>query len=205
MIEAILYAIPLGITLAFAAGPIFFVVIETSISKSKTSALMIDLGALSADILFIIAAYYGSQSFLIYLESHPWISLLSGVAVAIFGMVYLFKSRQEKQFQKEIVLPRKRHFFVKGFALNFLNIGVFLYWIATTIAVGSRLNYDPNNMLVFYITTLCAVMVIEVIKIYFANKFKERIKGAVLQKIEKAIGLILIGFGLFIAVRAYWV
>ncbi len=203
MLEALLYAIPLGITLGFAAGPVFFVVIETSISKSKTAAFMIDIGAIAADLLFILVAFYSSQSIITYLESNAWISLISGVAVSAFGLYYLLKSQEKRQFQKKVELPRKRYFVLKGFALNFINIGVFFYWLITTVAIGSQLNHNPTKMWVFYIATLGTYLLIDIFKIYFANKLRKKLSGVVLQKIEKGIGVILILFGIFVAVRNY--
>lgn len=205
MIEALLFGIPLGITIAFAAGPIFFVVIETSITRSKTSAAMIVLGAFSADVIFIVIAYNASQTFLKYLEAHPWVSVISGLGIAVFGAISLLKAKTDRNIKTKLNFPRKRLFFLKGFAINFLNIGVLFFWIATTIAVGSRLNYQANHMLLFYCSTFAVLFAIEFFKIYFANRFRKKISPKLLKKVESIIGIILIVFGLFIAIRAYWV
>ncbi|HAD98611.1 MAG TPA: lysine transporter LysE, partial [Cryomorphaceae bacterium] len=89
MLEILLYAIPLGITLSFAAGPIFFVVIQTSITRSKTGAFILDLGAIAADILFILVAFFGSQSLIRSLRHNIWVGVASGLAIIIFGLYYI--------------------------------------------------------------------------------------------------------------------
>lgn len=201
MLEVILYAIPLGITLSFAAGPIFFVIIETSISQGKTKAIMLDLGAAVADIIFILIAFFGSQSLINSLRHNLWISIVSGLAVVVFGLYYITKSRKSGQFQNKVEIKRKRLFFIKGFLLNFLNIGVLFYWIATTVAIGSLVDHEPSLMITFYISVIFIYLFVDIFKIYFANKFKERLKGRKIQVVEKIIGFVLIGFGLFIALK----
>ncbi|MEQ9261949.1 MAG: LysE family transporter [Owenweeksia sp.] len=201
MLEILLYAIPLGITLSFAAGPVFFVVIQTSITRSKTGAFVLDLGAIVADVIFILVAFFGSQSLIRSLRHNIWVGIASGLAVIIFGVYYIRKSHQGMQFKQAVVVPKKRFLFLKGFLLNFLNVGVLFYWIATTMAIGSLLDHDHDKMLLFYAFTLGTYLVIDLLKIYFANRFKERFKGRKIQMVEKIMGLILIGFGLFIALR----
>jgi len=199
----LLYAIPLGLTLSFAAGPIFFVLIETSINKGRTKALLLDLGAVSADALFIALAYYGSQAFLSYLQTNFWLVLLSGLAIVAFGVYYVLRSRRSGQLQQKLEIRRRRFFFVKGFLLNFLNVGVLFFWITSTVAVGSLVDNDPRRLLVFYGATLATYLLINLLKIYFAHRFKAYLGGRRMQIIEKLMGLGLIGFGVFIVVRHF--
>ncbi len=201
MLESLLYAIPLGITLSFAAGPIFFVVIQTSITRSKTGAFVLDLGAILADLIFIGIAFYGSQSLIRFLKNNIWVGLISGLAVILFGLYYIRKSRKGSQFKNTVLDQRKRFFFVKGFLLNFLNVGVLFYWIATTVAIGSLLDHDRDKMLLFYVFTLGTYLLIDIFKIGFANRFKDRLQGRKIQMVEKIMGYVLIAFGVFIAVR----
>jgi threonine/homoserine/homoserine lactone efflux protein len=199
----LLYAIPLGLTLSFAAGPIFFVLIETSINKGRTKALLLDLGAVTADALFIALAYYGSQAFLSYLQTNFWLVLLSGLAIVAFGVYYVLRSRRSGQLQQKLEIRRRRFFFVKGFLLNFLNVGVLFFWITSTVAVGSLVDNDPRRLLVFYGATLATYLLINLLKIYFAHRFKAYLGGRRMQIIEKLMGLGLIGFGVFIVVRHF--
>lgn len=201
MLQALVYALPLGITLSFAAGPIFFVIIETSISEGRTKAFMLDLGAIVADSIFILVAFYGSQSLISTLRNNIWVALISGLAVVGFGAYYVFKSGISGQFQNKQGVGKKRHFFLKGFLLNFLNIGVLFYWIATTLAIGPLLDHEPNKMLTFYLSVILSYLLVDVFKIYFANKFKERLRGRKIQVVEKILGIILILFGIYIIIH----
>ena len=57
MFDGLLYAALYGFLLAFAIGPVFFTLIETSITKGFKAGLFFDLGAQTADIIFILIAY----------------------------------------------------------------------------------------------------------------------------------------------------
>ncbi len=203
MFEILLLAIPLGLTLSFAAGPVFFVVIETSISIGKSKALMLDFGAVTADLVFISIAFYGSQSLIGFLQN-IWISSISALAIISFGFYYLRKARNSGQFQRSVTLSRKRYYFFKGFLLNIFNVGVLFYWIATTIAVGSLLDHKPEKMISFFLSVIVVYLIIDVFKIFFANRFKERLKGRRIQLVESFIGILMIGFGLFIIGRSIY-
>lgn len=200
-----IYALPLGITLSFAAGPIFFILIETSMSQGRLKALFLDLGAVTADLVLIAIAYYGNQAMLSYLQNHLWLVILSSLAIVVFGIYYLLRSQRTGQIQEKLEIQRRRFFFLKGFLLNFLNIGVLFFWITTTVAVSSSLDQDPQRMLVFYLATLSIYLFISLIKTYFAHRFKHYLTGRRMQIVEKIMGIIIIGFGLFILVRHLWI
>jgi len=61
MINDILSAIPWGILLAFTIGPVFFVLLETSISKGFRAAMVLDSGVVFADLIFILIAYFSTN------------------------------------------------------------------------------------------------------------------------------------------------
>ena len=57
--EIIFSAILIGFLLStILIGPVFFLLIETSLRRSWKTAVVLDLGVIAADILCIAAAYY---------------------------------------------------------------------------------------------------------------------------------------------------
>ena len=61
----------LAFFLAFMIGPVFFVLIETSITKGFRAAVAFDLGVIIADIIFIGVAYFSSFQLLENLSNQP--------------------------------------------------------------------------------------------------------------------------------------
>ena len=68
-------AVPLGILLSFSFGPLFFILLETSISKGIKQAFFIDVGVVAADITFFSVAYFGASK-LITEENQPALFVL---------------------------------------------------------------------------------------------------------------------------------
>ena len=56
-------------------------------------------------------------------------------------------------------------------------------------------------MWLFYASVIFFYLLVDGFKIYFAHKFKERLKGRTIQIVEKVIGAILILFGIYIVLR----
>ena len=138
-------AIPLGFFLSFMIGPVFFVLLETAALKGFKAALVFDLGVILADIIFISAAYLSSLQLLENLNNQPGIYIFGGLVLFIYGATIAFK--KEVPLSESPVKVTKSHYvglFVKGFLLNFINIGVLVFWLGVIIIIGPNLNNDPS-------------------------------------------------------------
>ena len=60
MLQDIAAAIIPGFILSFMIGPVFFVLLETSVVKGFKAAIVFDLGVVLADIIFILIAYFNN-------------------------------------------------------------------------------------------------------------------------------------------------
>lgn len=203
MYKALLLAVPMGLSLSFAAGPIFFVVIETSIANGRKKALLLDLGSVCADLVFIALAFWGSQSLIDFLHQ-AWVISLAALGLIIYGIYSIWKSRKTVQFSNDLSLTRKRWFFLKGFMINILNLGTLFYWLTATVAIGSVLHHDREHMLIFFGLVILIYLLIDWFKIGFASRFKARLKGRGIQLVERIMGIVMIGLGLFIALHSFF-
>ena len=97
MIEDIQAAIPLGFFLAFMIGPVFFMLIETSITKGVRAAIAFDIGVIIADALFIAVAYFSSFQLLENLSNLPGLYVFGGTILSVYGLIILIKKPNEKQ------------------------------------------------------------------------------------------------------------
>ena len=87
MIQDIISAIPWGILLAFTIGPVFFVLLETSILKGFRAAMVFDLGVVFGDIVFILIAYFSTSSLLEKLKDDPGLFIFGGIIMISFGII----------------------------------------------------------------------------------------------------------------------
>ena len=87
MFDGIGYAAFYGFLLAFAVGPVFFTLIETSITKGFKAGLFFDLGAIFADIVFILIAYFSTSKLLDKVKDDPALLIFGGAVLIAYGII----------------------------------------------------------------------------------------------------------------------
>jgi threonine/homoserine/homoserine lactone efflux protein len=210
MIQDILTAIPLGIFLSFLIGPVFFVLLETSAVKGFRAALVFDLGVVFADILFIIIAYFSSYKLIESLKNDPAIFIFGGILMLTYGIISLIKLIKIKsdvsQEDIEIVFQKKnyRALFIKGFLLNFINVGVLLFWFLILITVGPKLELETTRMITFFSSVILTYLIVDMGKIILAKQLKHKMTPKNILSIKKIISILLIVFGITIMLQGWF-
>ena len=203
MFDDILTAIPFGIILAFTIGPVFFVLLETSATKGFTSAIIFDLGVILADIVFILVIFKSTDTLLDKIKDDPKLLLFGGVLLVIYGLISFIKaSKSFRSIVREhhrIELPKKDYgkLFIKGFLLNFINIGVLLGWLGF-IVIGTSITSSNNGVVIFITTMLISYFVTDLIKIAAAKRLKNKLTPRLIFKTKKIVALVIFGFGIIL-------
>jgi len=203
MFDDILTAIPFGIILALTIGPVFFVLLETSATKGFTSAIIFDLGVILADIVFILVIFKSTDTLLEKIKDDPKLLVFGGVLLVIYGLISFIKTaksfRSIVREHHRIHLPKKDYgkLFVKGFLLNFINIGVLLGWLGF-IVIGASITSTENGVTVFITTMLIAYFLTDLVKIAAAKRLKNKLTPRRIFKTKKIVSLVIIGFGVIL-------
>ena len=208
MFDDILAAIPFGIILAFTIGPVFFVLLETSATKGFKSALIFDLGVILADILFILVAFYSTNRLLDKIKDDPNFLIFGGVLLVAYGVISFIKTSQSfraivKEYHRVEFKKNYGRLFLKGFLLNFINIGVLLGWLGFII-IGSSLTSSENGLLVFLTTILATYFIVDLLKIYAAKTLKSKLTPRRIFKTKKVIAIVILGFGVLLLVQGFF-
>lgn len=204
MVEDIQAAIPLGFLLAFMIGPVFFVLLETSATKGFRAGLFFDLGVILADIIFLTIAYFSSFQLLENLSNQPGLYVFGGAILLIYGLTTFFNRDFVKG--RTDIKPRKGGYlslFVKGFLLNFINIGVLVFWLGVIIIVGPSLDNQPNRIIVFFSTMLAAYLITDIFKILLAKQLRRKLTTERIRMVKKALGIILVICGLVLVFKGF--
>lgn len=190
-------------------GPVFFVLLETSIRKGIRAALTFDLGVLVSDLIYIFVAYifFAEVSALTKGENEIILKIVGGVMLLVFGIVTFFKTPKETSVKDlENISHTRRDYvmlFIKGFFLNFLNPMVIFYWFSVmTWGAKSDLDMDFSTLMLIYIGVLLTVFFsIDVLKIIGAKKLRPFINDKVLKSLSHFNGAILFGFGVVLLIQ----
>ena len=206
MIEDIQAAIPLGFFLAFMIGPVFFMLIETSITKGVRAAVAFDVGVIIADVIFIAIAYLSSFQLLENLSNLPGLYIFGGTILSVYGLIILIKKPNEKEIENEINNTTKANYlqlFVKGFLLNFINIGVLVFWLGIVVVTGPSLENDINRFVVFFSALMIIYFLTDLIKIILAKQLKKKLTPKIIIKTKKSLGVLLVVCGLILITKGF--
>ena len=123
MLTDLFTAISIGFFLSFVLGPVFFVLIETSITKGFRAAISLDLGVVLADVFFIIFCYYTSKQLVDNINNQPGLFVLGGSILLVYGAyIFIQRKKEDEKIKLEESSTNYIGLFVKGFALNIINI-----------------------------------------------------------------------------------
>jgi threonine/homoserine/homoserine lactone efflux protein len=206
MLDDILTAIPFGIILAFTIGPVFFVLLETSATKGFTSAIIFDLGVIFADVVFIFVIFKSTDSLLDKIKDDPKLLVFGGTLLVIYGLISFIKtSKSFRSIVREhhrIELPKKDYgkLFIKGFLLNFINIGVLLGWLGF-IVIGTSITTSKNGVTIFIATMLISYFLTDLVKIAAAKRLRNKLTPRRIFKTKKIVSMVILIFGLFLLIQ----
>ncbi len=210
MFELTLKGIVTGFVLSIMIGPVFFVILETSIRRGVKAALALDLGVLISDLVYILIAYvfYSEVSGLINGENKGILKLIGGILFVIYGAFTFFKKpKEEKVDEVGNVVQNSSDYFMlalKGFLLNFANPLVIFYWFSV-ITMGAKnsehAGTNENSILFFLGVILVTFFSFDLLKILGAKKLRPLVTEKLLVALNHLIGIVFFGFGIFLVIQ----
>lgn len=212
MSVVILNGIIFGLMLSILVGPVFFVLLETSIKKGAKHAILIDIGVLISDILYLIAAYFFSESINQRLEQNSYIKYIGAAIFITIGIISIVKKKSpqkgktidvdsidDSNIKERGAVLRVRHYFAliaKGMGLNAINPGVLVYWIGASTYASEHLKFEGHQIVYYFAATLATMFSVDMLKIHFASKLQNRLTPKTLDRISIIVGIVLIFFGI---------
>jgi len=211
LLQDILSAIPLGFFLSFMIGPVFFVLLETSVVKGFRAALFFDLGVILADIVFITIAFFSSYRLIQTIKDDPALFIFGGLVMLTYGIIsFINNIKEAKKIKideidpKELAKTNYVSLFVKGFFLNFINIGVLGFWLAILITIGPQLELKTSRMLTFFSTLIISYFITDIFKILLAKQLRRNLNTKNILLIKKIISIVLIVSGIFLLSQGWF-
>lgn len=205
MIDDLITGVSLGFFLSFMIGPVFFILIETSITKGFRAALAFDCGVVLADAVFFTIAFFSSFRLINSIKDDPALFIFGGILMSTYGVISLLKLKKVQVETIQIASPNLKkdylNLFAKGFLINFINIGVLGFWLAIIITLGPKMEMNPERMFMFFGFTISAYIVTDLFKITLAKQLRKKLTSNNILKVKKVSSIILILFGVVIMSR----
>ncbi|WP_025739541.1 LysE family translocator [Aquimarina pacifica] len=182
----------IGLGMIIFIGPVFFLLLKSSLQYGYKAGVAIALGIIFSDIICVVLCYYGLFSFVNSTENQFFMGLIGSLIIFILGISYLLKKTSKNHpfsIRSKGVLP----FFLKGFSINFFNPFVFAVWIGVY-------NYGQNNfntnssLLTFIIAVLAGIFTTDLLKVFLSKKVKKFANTKRLEVFFKVTGIVLIIF-----------
>ena len=199
----VLTPITVGFLTAFIMGPVFWVLLETSITKGFKAAVAFDLGVMFADVCFIGICYLGSFQLLEDEQNKQGLFVLGGTILLLYGLFSWINRNKKSKDQPEIQESKENYFGLaaKGFAINILNVGVFIFWGGVTIVSSPASGKSFTSFLLFFSIVLLSYFITDLLKISVANRFKSLLTGKGIVIVNSIVSLILIVSGIVLILK----
>jgi len=199
-------AILFGFFLSFMIGPVFFMLIQTSILKGARAAIAFNLGVILGDVAFIVIAYYGSRHLLERIKDDPRLFFIGGLILIIYGVITYLDKSGKKEVEESMELPVNNNYFkliLKGFFLNFINVGVLAFWLGLIVVIGPTLDMNPTNIFYYFTIIIVSYFVTDIGKIVLAKQLKKKMTPLVVYRIKRIMGILLIVFGVVLMLKGF--
>ena len=195
--------ITIGFFTAFIMGPVFWVLLETSITKGFKAAVAFDLGVMFADACFIGVCYLGSFQLLEDDQNKQGLFVLGGTILLLYGLFSWINRNKKSKDQPEIQETKENYFGLaaKGFAINILNVGVFIFWGGVTIVSSPASGKSFTSFVLFFSIVLLSYFITDLLKISVANRFKSLLTGKGIVVVNSIVSLILIVSGVVLILK----
>ncbi|MDA7566511.1 LysE family transporter [Flavobacteriaceae bacterium] len=203
-------AIFLGIILAFTIGPVFFTILEISVSKGFKAAVFFNIGVVFSEIVFFAIAYASTSSLLESIQENPSWKILGGVLLSFYAGITLLGIYQNKteeglySFDTGSESPNLIKNMVRGFLLNIINFAVLVFWILIVANYGPGFQDTEYKMFLFFLTIVGTYFSIDLGKIYLAQQLKSSLTRAVITKIKIVVNSVILIIGIVLIFKGFF-
>ncbi len=114
-----------------------------------------------------------------------------------YGIISLVKNKKSYRDSSDptVIVIKKNNYielFIKGFLLNFINIGVLGFWLGLIIVFGPQLDMDTSRIMFFFGAILVTYLVIDVFKILAAKKLNKKLTPYRIYQVKRIISIVII-------------
>jgi len=198
-----------GLMLSILIGPVFFALLQISITRGFRAGAQIAIGTFLSDIAVVGLCYLGLSSLFSVASYQRILGITGGVFMLAYGL-YLLLTRpaavphESAEVSTEIRSGRGKWLLFRGFLLNILNPFTLVYWLGVSTWVSALPTYEQADELAFFGGTLSAVLLTDLLKSYLARRLRPWLSRSRVLWLNRITGIILSGFGISLLLQVFW-
>jgi threonine/homoserine/homoserine lactone efflux protein len=200
--QALGEGISVGLLLSALIGPVFFALIQASLTNGFRYAAVLASGILLSDLIYVLITFFGIKIITGFESFETILGFGGGLILIGFGISSIVKKQASRPNSGGINLPRikKRSAFAKGFSINGINPFVLLFWISIASVLQVKNDFTESDYFVYYLGVLLTVFCIDLVKAFIAKQLAPLVTDRVLFWLNKSVGVLMIGYG----IRMIW-
>lgn len=199
MLESFLQGILLGFGVAVPFGPLNILIVSYALRSFK-NAFALGLGAMSADIFYLLLLLFGLLQFL-HNEILTKIIALCGFAFLSFMAFSMLKNKaQTLKFKQNSIDENVLKSYIKGFILNLFNPFIIGFWASVSLI------FSHNESQILMVFGLFVAILFWIFSLsFFVAKFTHFFTVRVLRLINIVSAVIIEYFALVLVYKVFMV
>jgi len=212
MLSALISGFILGLTLAVVIGPAFFTLLQTSILRGFRIGMYMALGIMISDFTLITLSFLGVSQLISGDKYSTLFGIIGGMILLGYG-AYVFRKKTVYTETEINNLEKKNNgifsnqpskpyvYVIKGYFLNLINPFLLIFWMGVMGYVAAEFNSDIKKLAVFFGVALGTVFSTDLLKCFVANQIKRLLRPNILAFINRALGILIFIFGLYLIIK----
>ncbi|AOV08705.1 LysE family transporter [Sporosarcina ureilytica] len=195
----------LGVSLAAPVGPVNAALLDTGIKNGFFHAWIFGIGALTADVLYMIMVYFGIGQIIEF----PLVKIILwsfGCFVLTYtgieSLLSLHKIELSRRFGKKVRLRRS---ILSGFFMSLLNPLTILFWLGIygSILAENAGNFAGHQLIINSVAIIAGVLLWDTFMATISSGARKLLSIRLLKAISVISSLFMIGFGIYFGFQAY--
>ena len=194
-----------GLTLSILLGPIFIVLIQSSLENGSRAGLWAASGIWTSDIAIVALALGFIKTISPYVQSGGfvfWVGLSGGIVLIAVGLATASKKPEINFEKKTMTVGGIFGYWLKGFMVNTINPFTFIFWLSTITAFVAQRQLNNLESILFTGSIILTIMITDSLKVLLAKLIRKRINSDLLSILNKVAGTALIIFGFILLLRS---
>lgn len=193
----------LGLSLAAPIGPVNAAQMDKGIRSGFFQSWILGLGALTADIIYMLIVYMGVSRFLEtpFMQTFLW---LFGFFVLLYTGIETIMGAGKLEMKQNRNAESTGKSFLSGFLMSISNPLTILFWLGIygSVLAKTATTYGTSQLVLYSFAIILGLVLWDVTMASISSAFKKLLTTKLLTIISLLSGLSLIGFALYFGIKA---